>query len=272
MSRFRGLYRKSLAFLLTMILAIPALADKNALPTCPPRPIVMALFEMGHFYRDGVGLDKDISEYLTKHSGCRFELQVMQRQNIWQGMQDGTLDMTLSALAPPERMLFSWNVPYLWLKYVVILRKEVDPLIRSKTDFIATPQLRLGTGRSYVHGHSYDDFVVQLRNIGRVVEVDDTDRLYKMFMAGRFQAVISSQMMYDRYLKDDILAGSVRVEDWSPGKPKDEVNLLISKKNFDQTESKKWGELIKTMSSDGTLLQLLSKYVGQDAAAKMLVP
>jgi polar amino acid transport system substrate-binding protein len=251
---------------------LPASAQKTDAPTCPSRPIVMALFEFGNFYHAGSGLDKDIADALATRSGCRFELRVMQRQHIWQALQDGTVDMTLTAAAMPERTMFSWAAPYLWMKYVVIIRKDIATPVHSKAEFLAAPDLKLGVGHSFVHGHSYDEFVTQLRNIGRVVEVDDTDRLYKMFRAGRFQALISTQLVYSSYLKDDIQTDTVRVEDWSPGKPKDDISLLICKKNFSQDEAKQWGDLMKSISSDGTLLRLLSKYIDQSEAAKMLAP
>ncbi|HSY29984.1 MAG TPA: ABC transporter substrate-binding protein, partial [Burkholderiaceae bacterium] len=211
-----------------LFVALPVLAQKTASPTCPSKPIVLALFEFGNLYRDGTGLDKDISDIMAERSGCRFDVRVMQRQYTWPALQDGSIDMTLSAVALPERTAFSWATPYLWMKYMVVLRKDVDPSIHSKADFIADPNLKLGTGHAYVHGRSYDEFVTQLRNIGRVVDVADTDRLFKMFKADRFQAVISTQIAYTSYLKDDIQADKVRIEDWSPGKPKDELNLLIS--------------------------------------------
>ena len=66
--------------------------------------------------------------------------------------------------------------------------------------FLATPRLRLGIARGHVSSSAYDNFVTQLRNIGRVEDVDDTQRLFAMFNANRFQAVLAAPLVYSRYL------------------------------------------------------------------------
>jgi len=260
------------AALLLPCLSIPAWAQKNAPVACPARPIVLGLYEFGHYYHAGVGLDKDVAEQLIKRSGCAFELRVMPRRVIWQGMQSGTVDMTLSAAATPERTMFSYAEPYLWIKNMIILRKEVDPRIRSTADFMAEPNLRLGIGRGFVPGAAYEEFVAQLRNIGRVEDVDDADRMYAMFKAGRFQAVLGSQLVYSSYLRDEIQANQVRIEDWNPGKPRGTINLLVAKKSFSAEEARRWGDLMKGITADGTMLRLVSRYIDQESAARMLLP
>jgi polar amino acid transport system substrate-binding protein len=251
-----------------LLLSLPAPAQ----PTCPPRPIVVGLYEFGYYYHAGTGLDKDLAEQLAKRSGCAFEFRVLPRRAIWQGMQSGAIDMTFSAAAPPERLTFAWAEPYLWVRYMVILRKDAGARIRSTADFVATPNLRLGLGRGHVVGYPYEDFVSQLRNIGRVEDVDDIDRMYAMFKAGRFQAVIASPLVYSSYLKDPALASAVRIEDWSPSRQKSPVHMLISKKGFSQDEARRWAEVMKGISTDGTMMRLLTRYLAPDAAAKLLTP
>lgn len=262
----RILYRAAPAALL--LLALPVRAQ----PVCPQRPIVVGLYEFGYYYRDGVGLDKDLADQLAKRSGCAFDFRVMPRRAIWQGMQSGAIDMTFSAAAPPERLTFAWAEPYLWVRYMIVLRKDVDARVRSTADFVATPNLRLALGRGHVVGYPYEDFVSQLRNIGRVEDVDDVDRMYAMFKAGRFQALIASPLVYSSYLKDDALGGTARIVDWSPSRQKSPVHMLISKKKFNQDEARRWGDLMKGIGSDGTMLRLVTRYVGPDTAAKMLTP
>ena len=259
---------RALLGILLLCLSWPALAQQKTGPSCPPRPIVLGLYEFGHYYHAGTGLDKDVAQQMEARSGCKFELRVMQRGRIWQELQVGSMDMTLSAVATPERRTFSWAVPYLWVRNMLILSKEVDPRIRSTADFIAAPYLRLGVGRGFFPGKPYEAFVAQLRNIGRVEEIDDTERLYAMFKAGRFQGMLATQLVYSNYFKD----GEVRIEDWASPGPKESTNLLISKKNFSQDEAQRWAGLIKAMLNDGTMLRLLSQYVPRADAAKMLTP
>lgn len=257
----------ALAFLM-LGLNGPAFAEQKAGPSCPAQPVVLGLYEFGYFYHAGTGLDKDVADQMATRSGCKFELRVMTRGRIWQELQNGTVDMTLSASAIPERTVFAWAAPYMWLKNMVILSKDVDTHVRSSSDFIATPNLRLGVARGYFMGKTYDSFISQLRNIARVEEVDDTERQYAMFKVGRFQAVLGTQLVYSLYVKD----GEARIEDWDPAGPKETTNLLMSKKKFSQAEAKRWEELMKSMVSDGSIQRMLNKYLEPADAAKMLTP
>ena len=253
------------------LLAQPAWAQKAAV-SCPSRPIVLGLYEFGFYYHAGAGLDKDVAEQLQKRSGCAFDLRVMPRRAIWQAMQSGGVDMTLSAAATPERMTFTWALPYLWTQNMAILRKEVSANIRSTSDFLAEPNLRLGIGRGFVAGLAYEEFVGQLRNIGRVEDVDDAGQLYAMLKAGRFQAVLGSQLVYTAYLKDEIQSGQVRVEDWGRGKSRGTTNLLLSKKTFSMEDARHWGELLKSLNADGTMQRLVARYLDVESAARMSSP
>jgi polar amino acid transport system substrate-binding protein len=261
-------FRYALAGILAAAVATGAAAQQKAGPACPAQPISLGVYEFGNFYHAGNGLDKDVAEQLAARSGCKFELRAMSRAQIWSELQAGSLDMTLSAAATPERTAFAWGAPYLWVKNKVILSKDVDANIHSIADFIAAPNLRAGVARGHFVGRYYDDFVAQLRNIARVEDVGTTEQLYAMFRAGRFQAVLGTQMVHPAYLAGD----QVRIEDWDPNGPKVAANLLVSKKKFSRDESKRWAELLKGMSSDGTLLRLIEKYVPPADAIKMLTP
>jgi polar amino acid transport system substrate-binding protein len=260
-------------WLLALMLAwtcLPALADKMPAPACPARPIVVGLYEFGNFYRAGAGLDKDLAEELRKRSGCIFSYKVMQRRAIWPALQSGSVDMTFSAAATPERMVFAWAEPYMWVRNMLVLRKEGSGGVHSLADFIADPNLRLGHGRAYAAGPPFEDFVAQLRNIGRVEDVDDSDRLYAMFKAGRFQALLAPKLVYGSYLKDEIAAGTVRVEDWGAARQNIPTNLMMAKVRFSAEESRRWGALLKEMRADGTLLRMIARYVGPEDAGRML--
>lgn len=251
---------------------LPAWAQKGAAPACPARPIVVGLYEFGNFYHAGVGLDKDLADELARRSGCKFVSKVLQRRAIWTGMQAGTVDMTFSAAATPERQVFSWAAPYVWVKNMLILRRDAGQNVNSMADFIAAPELKLGVGRGFAAGPAYEDFVTRLRNIGRVEDVDDGDRLYAMFKAGRFQAVLAPKLVYAYYLKDEIMAGAIRVEDWSSNRQHGLAHLMMGKKLFSAEDARRWGDMLKTMNTDGTMARLLARYVDKDEAAKMLMP
>jgi polar amino acid transport system substrate-binding protein len=268
MPQYRRNRPQAILAALAICLAGAANAQQKAGPACPARPITLGVFEFGNFYRAGGGLDKDVADQMAARSGCKIELRTMLRGQIWRELQAGNLDMTLSAVATPERTTFAWAAPYLWIKNKVILRKDVDAKVHSIGDFIAASNLRVGVARGHYIGKSYGEFVAQLRNIARVEETGSTEQLFSMFKAGRFQAIVGTQLVYSSYLKED----QARVEDWDPAGPRYAVNLLISKKNFSQDESKHWADLMKTMVRDGTMLRLLERYTPSDDAAKMLSP
>ena len=247
---------------------LPSSAQSRAGPACPSRPIVFGLYEFGGFYRAGAGLDKDVAELLAARSGCRFEYKVMMRGRIWQEMQAGRMDMTLSAIATAERRVFAHAIPYLWMKNMIILNKDVSPGIRSPADFIASPNLRLGVARGHFPGRPFDAFVAQLRNIARIDEIDSTEQLYAMFKAGRFQAVLGTQLVYSQYLRDE----QVRIEDWAPSLSREAANLLISKKHFSADDARRWGLLMKEMQADGSVQRMVRRYVPAEDAARMLIP
>jgi polar amino acid transport system substrate-binding protein len=103
-----------------------------------------------------------------------------------------------------------------------------------------------------------------------VEDVDDTDRLYAMFKAGRFQALVAPKLVYASYLKEEIAAGNVRVEDWGAAKPNVAANLMMTKARFSADESRRWGALLKDMRADGTLQRMIARYVGPEDAGRML--
>jgi polar amino acid transport system substrate-binding protein len=242
----------------------------QAKPICPPRPISVGLYEFGNFYHAGAGLDKDVADELAARSGCRFELRVLPRTRIWQDVQAGRLDMTLSALRSDTRLTFSWMFPYAVVRSMVILRKDVDPNVHGTEEFLNTPYLRLGVVHGFKLGLRYDALVEQLRTIGRVEEAVDSERLYGMLSAKRFDAVVDVQLVYPAYLDRLHMSDQVRVEDWDPQRPNDPTNIVLSKKSFTEAEARAWGDLLDTMNKDGTMLKLISKYVPKAEAEKMV--
>lgn len=241
------------------------------LPECPARPVVLALYELGYFYRSGVGLDKDVADELARRSGCKFELPVLPRARIWQELQAGRVDMTLAVVKSAERAEHFWLFPYFWAKLVVVLWKENNSDIHSVSDFFKNPDLRLGILRGSQSGR-YEEFVQQLREQGRVVEANDTERLYVMLKARRFDAVLSVPMVYGSYLSELKIKDKVRITDWHPAGVSGQAHLALAKKNFNEVQAQCWNRLLQDMIKDGTMLRLVSKYVSKREAEKMLEP
>ncbi|MCH8619222.1 transporter substrate-binding domain-containing protein [Undibacterium sp. TS12] len=251
------------------LLTASTLLQAQNLPTCPSRPIILALQELGQFYRNGAGLDKDMADEFAKRSGCKFETPVLPRARTWQEIEAGRVDMTLSAIKTAERAEKFWFFPYLQARLVLIIHKDKAVNLHSQEDFLNRTDLRLGAVRSTKQGYN-EKFVQKLRQLGRVVDVNDSERLYAMLEARRFDAVISLQLIYGAYLDPAQMENKYAVIDWSPADLKGHAQLVITKKNFSETEAQRWNQLMQGMIKDGSMLQILKKYVSKAEAEKML--
>ncbi len=246
-----------------------SLLQAQNLPDCPPRPIVLAFQELGQFYRNGAGLDKDMVDELAARSGCKFETPVLPRARTWQEIEAGRVDMTLSAIKTPERAEKFWFFPYLQARLVVIIHKDKAVNVQTQEDFLNQPDLHLGVVRSTHQGY-VEDFVQQLRKLGRVVDVNDSERLYAMLEARRFDAVIGIPLIYSAYLDPAQFDNKYRVMDWGPEHLKGYAQLVITKKNFNEAQAQRWNQLLRAMINDGTMLRMLKKYINASEAEKML--
>ena len=81
-------------------------------PDCS-RPYSLALHEHGLLYagQTGEGIDKDVADELARRSGCRIAVSVMPRARIWQLIESGALDFSLSGITNEARekyASFAW--------------------------------------------------------------------------------------------------------------------------------------------------------------------
>jgi len=230
-------------------------------PTCPNQPIRLAFYEFGTFYSQGRGYDKDIVDELIRRSGCRFDTSVMPRVRIWADIAVGSLDMTTSGVPSPDRRRFAWFANYIAIKNYVLLSSTVPKQVNSVDAFVAQPALRLGIIRGYIYEAAYLHWIDQQRAQGRLEEATDTNQLFVMFKAKRFDALLAPSIVY-RYTIPDLTNNSqIRVADWLAEGVDIEGGLVLSKKSFTQAEALKWQMLIQQMHDDGTLSRLLLQYL-----------
>ena len=73
-------------------------------PDCS-RPYTLALHDHGLLYsaETGTGIDKDVSDELIRRSGCKVTATLMARARIWQLIESGALDFSLSGITNTER-------------------------------------------------------------------------------------------------------------------------------------------------------------------------
>ena len=101
---YSGLRRAFCAIVLAAIGTAGWSADER--PDCT-RPLTLALHVHGVLYSadSGTGIDKDFADALAQRSGCTLQITVLPRARIWQLIETGALDFSLSGITTEERQI-----------------------------------------------------------------------------------------------------------------------------------------------------------------------
>ena len=153
-------------------------------PDCS-RPFTLALHEHGLLYSaaTGAGIDKDIADELARRSGCTVQVTLMPRARIWQLIESGGLDFSLSGITNAERDRFAAFAWYFSNKYYLLVRKDAG--VRQLADFERQPQLQLGAIRSFRYSRTADAMVERLQKQGRVSHASGLAPLYEVLVLNR---------------------------------------------------------------------------------------
>ncbi|MRW91685.1 transporter substrate-binding domain-containing protein [Duganella sp. FT80W] len=245
-----------------------ASADHHG-PTCGH--LRSAFYEYGALYyktADGhwTGIDKDVVDEVARRLGCTIEALTDSRVRIWAGLSGGSIDMSVSAVATPEREKMGRLVPYLAERNYVLLQASAPDNMHSMDDFLANPALKIGVIKSFRHGKAYDAWLAQLRARGRVYEAPDYEALLRLFKVGRVHAVMAISTGWYPLFKREPL----RIMDWAP--PKDAVigGLILSRQHIDEALAERFSQTIRAMREDGTLKRIFERHLNPELAAKLL--
>ena len=158
-------------------------------PDCS-RPFTLALHDHGLLYSadTDTGIDKDFAEELTRRSGCQIGVSVMSRARIWQLIESGALDFSLSGIANTERNQYASFAWYFSNKYYLLVRNDAD--IRKLSDFEHTDRFQLGVIRSFRYSASANRLVDKLASENRVTQAGALDPLYQALILRRIQGMI----------------------------------------------------------------------------------
>lgn len=135
--------------------------------------------------------------------------------------------------------------------------------MHSFAEFLADPKLSIGGVRSYRYSPYYDPFVDKLIAQKRHVEGPDPGAVYRMFGVPRFDAFITSPILYLYYIKQHNLPTPPRIENWDTGGPTPS-GLVLSKKSFTPAQAAQWGALIQNMLADGTVQKIAIQHLGTE--------
>ncbi|HEX5683535.1 MAG TPA: transporter substrate-binding domain-containing protein [Ideonella sp.] len=237
-------------------------ADK---PDCE-RPFSLALHEHGLLYsaQTGEGIDKDIADELIRRSGCKVAVTVMPRARIWQLIESGALDFSLSGISNEARERFAAFGWYFSNKYYLLVRKDAG--VQRLADFERQAGLRLGVIRSFRYSPNANKLVDALDAGHRVSYSTSLDPLYQILLGNQVQAMIIEPFDYPAIESGPVREQTTIMEFDDPSVPH---GLIMSKKALSGAQQQAWRALIDGMRADGTVLRIFEKYFTRDLARAM---
>jgi polar amino acid transport system substrate-binding protein len=238
---------------------------KAAGPDCS-RPFTLALHDHGLLYSadTDTGIDKDFADELIRRSGCKVVVSLMPRARIWQLIESGALDFSLSGITNAERDKFAAFAWYISNKYYLLVRK--DSAVRSLADFENNQNLQLGVIRSFRYSETANTLVDRLQAAGRVSQSGGLDPLYQTLSINRIQGMIIEPFDYPALDEKKIRDMSDIIEFNDPAVPH---GLIMSKKALPPAEQEKWRALVNAMRRDGAVRRIFEKYFPPDLASTM---
>jgi len=234
-------------------------------PDCS-RPLTLGLHEHGLLYtgQTGEGIDKDIADEMSRRSGCRITLTVLPRARIWQLIESGALDFTLSGISNPQREKFAAFAWYVSNKYYLLVRRDAG--VRSVGEFRRKHALRVGLIRSFRYGDLANAFVDALESEERTTYAGSLDPLYTILLDDGIQAMIIEPFDFPVIAGAQLKAQTVILDF---GDPAVLHGLVMSRRSLSPAQQGAWREVVNAMRADGTVRRIFEKYFPADLARQM---
>jgi polar amino acid transport system substrate-binding protein len=258
--------RRNFPILLILLFFCCAAAYASVGPDCSRR-LTLGLHDHGLLYsaETDTGIDQDFTNELIRRSGCDITVNVMPRARIWQLIESGALDFSLSGISTPAREKFASFAWYFSNKYYLLVRKDAG--VARLADFANNPQLTLGAVRSFQYSKNANQLVARLRAENRIGFAGRLEPVYQVLAKNRIQGMIIEPFDYPQ-LEQDSLRAITHIVD--TGDPATLHGLIMSKKSLSRQEQQKWRELVQAMRADGTVQRIFEKYFGPEQARAMV--
>ena len=231
------------------------------------RSYTLALHDHGLLYSDDTdtGIDKDVADELIRRSGCKVTVSLMPRARIWQLIESGALDFSLSGIANVERDKFAAFAWYFSNQYYLLVRN--DSGVRQLSDFEKNEKLQLGVIRSFRYSESANGLVDKLQNANRVSQAGGLAPLYQILMLGRIQGMIIEPFDFPALEERKIREISSVLVFNDPPVPH---GLIMSKKGLSGAQQEQWRAMVSGMRTDGTMRRIFEKYFKPELAAALV--
>lgn len=252
--------------LIAMLFCLTGGASAADGPDCA-RPRTLALHDHGLLYssRTDTGVDKDFTEELRRRSGCKITVTVMPCARIWELIESGALDFSLSGIASEVDDPLAGFAWYFSNKYYLLVRKDTG--VRQLKDFEDNPKLMLGAVRGFRYSKNAKRLVDRLKLEQRIYHAEHPEPLYQILALNRVQGLIIEPFDYPRVRKGAIGALTTVIDIGDPTVPH---GLVMSKKTVSLAEQEKWRALVNGMRADGTVLHIFEKYFKPDLARSLV--
>lgn len=254
------------ALLLVFIQFGLASVAKAATADCS-RTYTLALHDHGLLYSadTDTGIDKDVADELIRRSGCKVTVSLMPRSRIWQLIESGALDFSLSGITNAERDKFAGFAWYFSNKYYLLVRNDTG--VRNLAGFEQNNALQLGVIRSFRYSESANRLVDSLQNVNRVSQAGGLAPLYQTLMLGHIQGMIIEPFDFSAMEENKIRALTTILEFNDAPVPH---GLIMSKKALSATQQEAWRLVIDGMRADGTMRRIFEKYFKPELAANLV--
>ncbi len=254
-------------YIAILLIAFSMLGNAHAAPPLCSRPLTLALHEHGLLYSANLdeGIDKDVADELIKRSGCKVTVSLMSRDRIWQLIESGALDFSLSGITNDAREKFAGFAWYFSNKYYLLVRN--DSGIHSQADFENNSQLQLGVIRSFRYSQSANLLVDKMQASGRLSQASGLTPLYQLLMNNQIQGMIIEPFDYPVVEEQAIRNVTSIVAFSDPAVPH---GLIMSKKSLSVAEQNAWRSIIDSMRKDGTMLRIFQKYFKPELAKQLV--
>lgn len=254
-------------YLIAFFLLLGNLCSAHAATPDCTRPYTLALHDHGLLYSADTdsGIDKDVADEMIRRSGCKVTVSLMPRARIWQLIESGALDFSLSGISNSERERFASFAWYFSNKYYLLTRR--DSGVQSLADFERNDKLQLGVIRSFRYSPSANRLVDQLQAANRLSQSGGLAPLYKTLMLNHVQGMIIEPFDFPALDEKSIRGSTSIIEFNDPPVPH---GLIMSKKALSPGQQLQWRALIESMRSDGSMRRIFEKYFKPELAAAMV--
>ena len=254
-------------FLIALLVMISHFGLAHAGAADCSRTYTLALHDHGLLYSadTDTGIDKDVADELIRRSGCKVTVSLMPRSRIWQLIESGALDFSLSGITNPERHKFADFAWYFSNKYYLLVRK--DSGVQDLADFEKNDKLQLGVIRSFRYSESANRLVDTLQQANRVSLAGGLAPLYQTLIQGRIQGMIIEPFDFPALEEKRIREVSTIIEFNDPSVPH---GLIMSRKALSATQLAQWRAIVNGMRADGSMRRIFEKYFTPEMAGALV--